>query len=72
LLPLSRGLRFIDLRVIDAGLSLVADSISFALSPRGRLPRLRPQSFALGLLIGLVSLAAVTVLIGAGLIKGLG
>ena len=72
LLPLGRGLRLIELRVIDAGLELVAESLSFALNPRGRLPRLRPQSFALGLLIGLVSLAAVTLLIGAGLVKGLG
>jgi NADH-quinone oxidoreductase subunit L len=72
LLPLGRGLRFIELRVIDAGLSLIADSISFALNPRGGLPRLRPQSFALGLLIGVVSLAALTVLIGARLIKGVG
>jgi len=72
LLPASRGLRWFEVRVIDAGLSLVADSISFALAPRRRLPRLRPQTFALGLLIGLVSLAAVTLLVGAGLIKGLG
>jgi NADH-quinone oxidoreductase subunit L len=72
LLPVGRGLRWFEVRVIDAGLSLVADSISFAFAPRGRLPRLRPQSFALALLVGLVSLAALSVLIGAGLIKGLG
>ena len=72
LLPLGRGLRWFDVHVIDAGLSLVADSISLALAPRGQLPRVRPQSFALGLLIGLLSLAAITLLVGAGFIKGLG
>jgi NADH-quinone oxidoreductase subunit L len=72
LLPLSGGFRWFDRSVIDSGFNLISDSIGFALAPRGRLPRLRPQTFALGLLIGLVSLAAITILLGAGLIKGLG
>ncbi|MEO6796996.1 MAG: proton-conducting transporter membrane subunit [Candidatus Dormibacter sp.] len=72
LLPASRALGWVDRRVIDGGTDLLRDSIVFASSPRGRLPRLRPQQFALGLFVGLLGLAAVIILVGAHLIKGLG
>jgi NADH-quinone oxidoreductase subunit L len=72
LLPLSRGLGFIDHRVIDSGIELVAESVAFGSTPGGRLPRLRPQHFALGLFVGLVGLAALTILFAGHLIKGVG
>ncbi len=71
-LPLSGAFAWTDRRVIDQGVDLVGDSITFASTPRRRLPRLRAQHFALGLFTGLVALAAVTILIGAHLIKGVG
>ena len=72
IVPLGGVLRWFERTVIDSGFNLISDSIAFAVAPRGRLLRLRPQTFALGLLIGLVSLAAVTIFVGARLVKGIG
>ena len=72
LLPLSRALGWVERRVIQAGADLVYDSVVLAANPAARLPRLRPQHLALGLLLGLVGLGAVAVALGANLFKGTG
>ncbi|MDQ6883091.1 MAG: hypothetical protein M3077_02465 [Candidatus Dormibacteraeota bacterium] len=71
-LPLSDAVAWADRHVIEEGVDVISDSITYASTPRRRLPRLRTQQFALGLFTGLLALAAVTILIGAHLIKGLG
>ena len=72
LLPLSHALGLAERRGIEAGTDLVYDSVDFAATPRTRLPRLRPQHLALGLLLGLIGLGAAAVTLGANLFKGFG
>jgi NADH-quinone oxidoreductase subunit L len=71
-LPVSGAAGFVDRRVIDRGIDLVGESVVYASTPRPGLPRLRPQHFALGLFVGLVGLAALTILFLGHLIKGVG
>lgn len=60
-LSLSRAAGWVDRRVIDGGLSLVADSVALAGHPRRWLSTARGQQLALGLFVGLIVLAVITI-----------
>lgn len=69
LVALSRGLGWVDARVVDGGLDLVADSFAFAGQPRRRLPDLRLRQLAIGIVAGVVVLALIGIAL-AGRLTG--
>lgn len=69
LVALSRGLGWVDARVVDGGLDLVADSFAFAAQPRRWLPDLRLRQLAIGIVAGVVVLALIGIAL-AGRLTG--
>ena len=67
LFALSRGLDWIDTRVVDGGLDLIADSLTFASQPRRWLPDLRVRQLAIGLVAGVLLLALIGIILGGRL-----
>ncbi|HEY8677742.1 MAG TPA: proton-conducting transporter membrane subunit [Candidatus Dormibacteraeota bacterium] len=63
-LPASQAAGWVDRAVIDGALDLAGDSVAYASASQRRLPRVRPQHYALGLLVGLLALAAASFALG--------
>lgn len=63
LLPLSRGLAWVEARVVDGGLDLVADSIAFAGRPRRRLGEAHARQLAIGIVAGVLALALLSIVL---------
>ena len=63
LLPLSRGMDWVERRIVDGGLDLVSDSIAFAGRPRRRLGELPARQLAIGIVAGVVALAVLSIVL---------
>jgi NADH-quinone oxidoreductase subunit L len=69
LVALSRGLRWVDERVVGGGTELIADSLAFAGQPRRWVPDLRLRQVAIGIVAGVVVLALIGIVL-AGRLTG--
>ncbi|HET9848997.1 MAG TPA: NADH-quinone oxidoreductase subunit L [Candidatus Dormibacteraeota bacterium] len=67
-LPLSRGLGWVDRRVVDGALDLVADSLAFASRPRRWLGELHTRQLAIGVVAAVLALALVSIVLTGRLI----
>src|SRR5207302_1129138 len=67
-LPLSRATGWVETRIVDAGLDLVTESVSFAGQPRRWLTDLRARQFVIGVLAGVVALAVVSMVIASRIV----
>ena len=65
LMAVSRGLRWVDGRVVDGALELVNDSIAYAGQPRHWLADLRFRQLAIGVIAGVVVLALIGIVLSA-------
>jgi NADH-quinone oxidoreductase subunit L len=71
LLPLSRAAGWVETRVVDGAMDLIAESVAFAGQPRSWLAQVRARQLLIGLFAGVVALGAVTIVL-AGRIIGKG
>jgi hypothetical protein len=69
LLPLSRATGWVETRIVDSGLDLIADSVAFAGQPRRWLGDLRVRQLLIGLFAAVIALGVVTIVL-AGRIMG--
>ena len=67
-LPLSRGLGWVDRRVVDGVLDLLADSLAFASRPRRWLGELHTRQLAIGVVAAVLALALVSIVLSGRLI----
>ena len=68
MLPLSRATGWVETRIVDAGLDLVTESVSFAGQPRRWLTDLRARQFVIGVLAGVIALAVVSMVIASRIV----
>jgi NADH-quinone oxidoreductase subunit L len=61
--PISRAAVWVDRRVVDAALALIADSVAFAGQPRNWLAQVRARQLLIGLFAGVVALGAVSIVL---------
>ncbi|MDQ6714043.1 MAG: NADH-quinone oxidoreductase subunit L, partial [Candidatus Dormibacteraeota bacterium] len=68
LMPVSRAIGWVETRVVDGALDLIADSVAFAGLPRGWLAQVRARQLLIGLFAGVVALGAITILLAGRVI----
>ncbi len=68
LLPVSRAAGWVETRIVDGGLDLVADSVAFAGQPRRWLADLRLRKLLIGLVAAVVALGVVTIVLAGRVI----
>jgi NADH-quinone oxidoreductase subunit L len=68
LTPISRTMRWVETRVVDGALDLIADSVAFAGQPRGWLAQVRARQLLIGLFAGVVALGAITIVLAGRVI----
>jgi hypothetical protein len=61
--PISRAAVWVDRRVVDAALALIAESVAFAGQPRNWLAQVRARQLLIGLFAGVVALGAVSIVL---------
>jgi NADH-quinone oxidoreductase subunit L len=68
LLPISRAMGWVETRVVDGAIDLIADSVAFAGQPRSWLSQVRARQLLIGLFAGVVALGAVTIVLAGRII----
>jgi NADH-quinone oxidoreductase subunit L len=63
LLPLSRTAGWVESRVVDGAMDLIADSVAFAGQPRNWLAQVRARQLLIGLFASVVALGAVSIVL---------
>jgi hypothetical protein len=69
LLPVSRAMGWVETRVVDGAILLIAESVAFAGQPRGWLAQVRARQLIIGLFAAVITLGAITIVL-AGRIMG--
>ena len=68
LLPAGRVAGWLETRIVDGGLDLVADSVAFAGEPRSWLAQIRARRLLIGLFAGVAALGLVTIVLAGRVI----
>lgn len=68
LLPVSRAAGWVETRVVDGAIDLIAESVAFAGQPRAWLAQVRARQLLIGLFAGVVALGAVTIVLAGRII----